>query len=140
MRIVIVVPRYKVCDHVSRILSKSFDYQTSMWDFSRIICSVSQCGELAEKVSEIIDPHYVDVVDMSEVQVLITTDIFFSLMLVTYFGFFSSYVAGQDEFSAVITRSLVTLVLGIETKFDTEMAAMTRVPWGALDSVGDQSG
>ncbi|CAN6819983.1 unnamed protein product [Brassica oleracea] len=72
-----------------------------------------RCGELAEKVSEIIDPHYVDVVDMSEV---------------------------QDEFSAVITRSLVTLVLGIETKFDTEMAAMTRVPWGALDSVGDQSG
>ncbi|KAL0791697.1 hypothetical protein Bca101_007943 [Brassica carinata] len=72
-----------------------------------------KCGELAEKVSEIIDPHYVDVVDMSEV---------------------------QDEFSAVITRSLVTLVLGIETKFDTEMAAMTRVPWGALDSVGDQSG
>ncbi|CAN6827400.1 unnamed protein product [Brassica oleracea var. botrytis] len=87
----------------------------------RVICHIvnsseychKTCGELAEKVSEIIDPHYVDVVDMSEV---------------------------QDEFSAVITRSLVTLVLGIETKFDTEMAAMTRVPWGALDSVGDQSG
>ncbi|KAG8481009.1 hypothetical protein CXB51_025706 [Gossypium anomalum] len=27
-----------------------------------------------------------------------------------------------------------------ETKFDTEMAAMTRVPWGTLESVGDQSG
>uniref|UniRef100_A0A0D3BMG4 Vps53 N-terminal domain-containing protein n=1 Tax=Brassica oleracea var. oleracea TaxID=109376 RepID=A0A0D3BMG4_BRAOL len=87
----------------------------------RVICHIvnsseychKTCGELAEKVSEIIDPHYVDVVDISEV---------------------------QDEFSAVIRRSLVTLVLGIETKFDTEMAAMTRVPWGTLDCVGDQSG
>lgn len=33
---------------------------------------VSQSGELAEKVSEIIDPHYAEGVDMSEVQVLIT--------------------------------------------------------------------
>lgn len=28
---------------------------------------------------------------------------------------------------------------GIETKFDSEMAAMTRVPWSTLESVGDQS-
>jgi hypothetical protein len=35
---------------------------------------------------------------------------------------------------------LVTLVLGLETKFDTEMAVMTRVPWSTLESVGDQSG
>ncbi|KAG8496626.1 hypothetical protein CXB51_007870 [Gossypium anomalum] len=27
-----------------------------------------------------------------------------------------------------------------ETKFDAEIAAMTRVPWGTLESVGDQSG
>lgn len=46
----------------------------------------------------------------------------------------------QDEFSAVITKALVTLVLGIETKFDTEMAVMARVPWSTLESVGDQSG
>lgn len=45
----------------------------------------------------------------------------------------------QDEFSAVITKSLITLVHGIETKFDSEMAAMTRVPWSTLESVGDQS-
>lgn len=45
----------------------------------------------------------------------------------------------QDEFSAVITKALITLVNGIETKFDAEMAAMTRVPWGTLESVGDQS-
>lgn len=45
----------------------------------------------------------------------------------------------QDEFSAVITRALVTLVHGLETKFDAEMAAMTRVPWATLESVGDQS-
>ncbi|KAL2227786.1 UNVERIFIED_CONTAM: Vacuolar protein sorting-associated protein 53 A [Sesamum indicum] len=69
-------------------------------------------GELAENVSKIVDPQFADRIDMSEV---------------------------QDEFSAVITKALITLVHGIETKFDTEMAAMTRVPWGTLESVGDQS-
>ncbi|XP_047974595.1 vacuolar protein sorting-associated protein 53 A-like isoform X1 [Salvia hispanica] len=69
-------------------------------------------GELAENVSKIVDPQYADSIDMSEV---------------------------QDEFSAVITKALITLVHGIETKFDYEMAAMTRVPWGTLESVGDQS-
>ncbi|GAV83547.1 Vps53_N domain-containing protein [Cephalotus follicularis] len=86
----------------------------------RVICyivnSAEYChktsGELAESVSKIIDPQLVDGVDMSEV---------------------------QDEFSAVITKALVTLVHGLETKFDAEMAAMTRVPWGTLESVGDQS-
>lgn len=69
-------------------------------------------GELAENVSKIINPQLVDAVDISEV---------------------------QDEFSAVITKALVTLVHGLETKFDAEMAAMTRIPWGTLESVGDQS-
>ncbi|KAF9593221.1 hypothetical protein IFM89_020716 [Coptis chinensis] len=69
-------------------------------------------GELAENVSKFIDSHFADSVDMSEV---------------------------QDEFSAVITKALITLVHGLETKFDAEMAAMTRVPWGTLESVGDQS-
>ncbi|KAJ1425360.1 Vps53-like, N-terminal [Sesbania bispinosa] len=86
----------------------------------RVICyivnSAEYChktaGELAESVSKIIDPQFADGVDMSEV---------------------------QDEFSAVITKSLVTLVHGLETKFDIEMAAMSRVPWGTLESVGDQS-
>ncbi|GFZ09298.1 membrane trafficking VPS53 family protein [Actinidia rufa] len=45
----------------------------------------------------------------------------------------------QDEFSAIITKALVTLVHGLETKFDAEMAAMTHSPWGTLESVGDQS-
>ncbi|VVB00648.1 unnamed protein product [Arabis nemorensis] len=87
----------------------------------RVVCyivnSAEYChktsGELSENVSQIIDPHYADGVDMSEV---------------------------EDEFSAVITKALVTLVLGIETKFDTEMAVMTRIPWSTLESVGDQSG
>lgn len=69
-------------------------------------------GELAENVSKIIDSQFTDKVDMSEV---------------------------QDEFSSVITKALITLVNGLETKFDAEMAAMTRVPWGTLESVGDQS-
>ncbi|XP_056164208.1 vacuolar protein sorting-associated protein 53 A isoform X2 [Syzygium oleosum] len=87
----------------------------------RVICyivnSAEYChktsGELAESVSKIIDSQYFDGVDMSEV---------------------------QDEFSAVITKALVTLVHGLETKFDIEMAAMTRIPWNTLESVGDQSG
>lgn len=45
----------------------------------------------------------------------------------------------QDEFSAVITKALMTLVHGLETKFDAEMVAMTRVSWATLESVGDQS-
>ncbi|MED6151359.1 HIT domain protein [Stylosanthes scabra] len=64
----------------------------------RVICyivnSAEYChktaGELAESVSKIIDHQYADGVDMSEV---------------------------QDEFSAVITKSLVTLVHGLETKY-----------------------
>lgn len=45
----------------------------------------------------------------------------------------------QDEFFQVITKALVTLVHGLETKFDAEMIAMTRVPWATIESVGDQS-
>lgn len=69
-------------------------------------------GELAENVAKMINPQFADKVDMSEV---------------------------QDEFSAVITKALLTLVHGLETKFDAEMVAMTRVPWATLESVGDQS-
>ncbi|KAK9275716.1 hypothetical protein L1049_022984 [Liquidambar formosana] len=86
----------------------------------RVICYIvntaeychKTSGELADNVSKIIDSQLADRVDMSEV---------------------------QDEFSSVITKALVTLVHGLETKFDVEMAAMTRVPWGTLESVGDQS-
>ncbi|XP_020866344.1 vacuolar protein sorting-associated protein 53 A [Arabidopsis lyrata subsp. lyrata] len=86
----------------------------------RVICyivnSAEYCcktsGDLAEEVSTIIDPHYADGVDMSEV---------------------------QDKFSCVITKALMTLVRGLETKFDTEMQEMARVSWGTLESVGDHS-
>ena len=69
-------------------------------------------GELAENVAKIISSQFSDKVDVSDV---------------------------QDEFSAVITKALMTLVHGVETKFDAEMVAMTRVPWSTLESVGDQS-
>uniref|UniRef100_A0A0D9V994 Uncharacterized protein n=1 Tax=Leersia perrieri TaxID=77586 RepID=A0A0D9V994_9ORYZ len=69
-------------------------------------------GELAENVAKMINPQLAGKVDISEV---------------------------QDEFSAVITKALMTLVHGLETKFDAEMVAMTRVPWSTLESVGDQS-
>ncbi|GAB2282377.1 HIT domain protein [Dionaea muscipula] len=86
----------------------------------RVICYIvntaeyclKTSGELAESISKIIDPQFADRADMSEV---------------------------QDEFKAVIVKALVTLVLGLETKFDAEMGAMTRVPWATLESVGDQS-
>lgn len=39
----------------------------------------------------------------------------------------------------MITKALLTLVNGVETKFDAEMIAMSRVPWANLLSVGDQS-
>ncbi|CAN1159233.1 Vacuolar protein sorting-associated protein 53 A [Linum perenne] len=87
----------------------------------RVICyivnSAEYCrktsGELAESVSRIIDPQLVAGADMSAV---------------------------EEEFSGLITDALMTLVHGLETKFDVEMAAMTRVPWATLESVGDQSG
>ncbi|KAM0937284.1 putative vacuolar protein sorting-associated protein [Dioscorea sansibarensis] len=69
-------------------------------------------GELAENVSKIIESQFAEKIDISDV---------------------------QDEFSAVITKALLTLVHGVETKFDAEMIVMTRVPWANLESVGDQS-
>ncbi|XP_031479649.1 vacuolar protein sorting-associated protein 53 A [Nymphaea colorata] len=86
----------------------------------RVICYIvntaeychKTSGELADSIGKIIDSQFVEAVDMSEV---------------------------QDEFSAVITKSLMTLVQGLETKFEAEMAAMTRVAWGTIESVGDQS-
>ncbi|KAI0507396.1 hypothetical protein KFK09_013521 [Dendrobium nobile] len=97
------------------------DVQIKMSDRDeRMICYIvntaeychKTSGELAENVSKVIESQYADKVDMSEV---------------------------QDEYSAVITKALLTLVQGIETKFDAEMVAMTRVPWASLESVGDQS-
>ncbi|GMH25811.1 hypothetical protein Nepgr_027654 [Nepenthes gracilis] len=86
----------------------------------RLICYIvntaeycqKTAGELADNISNMIDPQFAGRVDMLEV---------------------------QDEFKAVIVKALVTLVLGLEAKFDAEMAAMTRVPWSSLESVGDQS-
>ncbi|KAH7673770.1 hypothetical protein IHE45_08G029100 [Dioscorea alata] len=69
-------------------------------------------GELAENVSKIIESQFAEKIDISDV---------------------------QDEFSAVITKALLTLVYGLETKIDAEMIAITHVPWANLESVGDQS-
>lgn len=74
---------------------------------------------------------------MSEVQVLTISLIDYAMVSSLHFQ--GSNDIMQDEFSAVITKALVTLVHGLESKFDAEMAAMTRVPWGTLESVGDQS-
>jgi hypothetical protein len=45
----------------------------------------------------------------------------------------------QDEFSGVITRALSILVLGMETRLDQELASMTKIAWGTVEAVGDQS-
>lgn len=101
-------------------------------------CLLLQSGDLAESVSKIIDSQLADGVDMSEVQVIW---LFHKISSISWFTLSHFIIHGtvQDEFSAVITKALVTLVLGLETKFDNEMAGMTRVPWGSLESVGDQS-
>ena len=89
-----------------------------------------------------INPQFADKVDMSEVQV---AGLVFVPNLCEYFiditvgdkASIPQYL--QDEFSAVITKALMTLVHGLETKFDAEMVAMAHVPWATLESVGDQS-
>ncbi|KAI5061178.1 hypothetical protein GOP47_0023683 [Adiantum capillus-veneris] len=86
----------------------------------RVICYIvntaeychETAGQLAENISKIIDVQFADKVDMSEV---------------------------QDEFSMVITRALATLVQGLETKLEAELAAMARIAWATVESVGDQS-
>eukprot|EP00250_Pteridium_aquilinum_P035828 c9974_g1_i1 orf=227-2767(+) len=86
----------------------------------RVICYIvntaeychETAGQLAENISKIIDIQYADKVDMSEV---------------------------QDEFSVVITRALATLVQGLETKLEAELASMSRMAWATVESVGDQS-
>ncbi|RLN04853.1 hypothetical protein C2845_PM13G16550 [Panicum miliaceum] len=87
-------------------------------------------GELAENVAKMINPQFADKVDMSEVQYVVDIIVREKASMLRYL---------QDEFSAVITKALMTLVHGLETKFDAEMVAMTRVPWATLESVGDQS-
>lgn len=80
---------------------------------------------------------------MSDVQVTDPYVLFFFLpdsnITIRFLGNTLILQCLQDEFSAVITKALMTLVHGVETKFDAEMVAMTRVPWSTLESVGDQS-
>ena len=45
----------------------------------------------------------------------------------------------EDAFSAVMTRSLSTLVLGMETNMEAVLKAMLKEDFGAMESVGDQS-
>lgn len=39
----------------------------------------------------------------------------------------------------MITKALSTLVLGLETRLENELANMARLSWATLESVGDQS-
>lgn len=55
------------------------------------------------------------------------------------FFFYLQELFVQDEFSGVITKALSTLVLGLETRLENELANMARLPWATLESVGDQS-
>ena len=56
-------------------MSVGFDYRTTIWHFTRVICLLIfflQSGDLVEEVSTIIHPPYADGVDISEVQVQLT--------------------------------------------------------------------
>ena len=81
-----------------------------------IINTAEYCHEtvaqLAESIQNRIDPHLVGSVDMSE---------------------------EQEEFSGVTTRALSMLVLGLETRLELELQGMTRLQWGSMETVGDQS-
>ncbi|GAQ83207.1 vacuolar protein sorting-associated protein 53 [Klebsormidium nitens] len=86
----------------------------------RVVCYIINTGEycsetagqLAESVAKVVDAQFVEQVDVGDV---------------------------QDEFSGVITRALSILVLGMETRLDQELAAMTKIAWGTVEAVGDQS-
>ena len=41
----------------------------------------------------------------------------------------------EDEFQLVITACLSVLILGTETKLDSALIQMTRLPWASLESV-----
>lgn len=71
-----------------------------------------QAGQLAESVAKVVDGQFAEQIDVGDV---------------------------QDEFSGVITRALSILVLGMETRLDQELAAMTKIAWGTVEAVGDQS-
>lgn len=97
------------------------DWQVKVPDKDeRVICYIintaeychETAGQLGESVQNRIDTQFAESVDMNE---------------------------EQDEFSGLITRALSVLVLGMETRLDAELAAMTKVQWASLEAVGDQS-
>lgn len=98
-----------------------------------------QSGELAENVSKIIESQFAEKIDISDVQVELLYINFLMCSPAFKINVATLFCLIQDEFSAVITKALLTLVNGVETKFDAEMIAMSRVPWANLLSVGDQS-
>ncbi|KAK1591351.1 hypothetical protein Q3G72_006304 [Acer saccharum] len=76
--------------------SSALDYKNQMFPTEASLSAAvrQQSEELAGSVSKLIDPQLADAMDMSDV---------------------------QDEFSAVITKASVTLVLGLETKVASKM-------------------
>lgn len=103
------------------VAAATSDWQVKVPDKDeRVICYIintaeychETAGQLGESIQNRIDAQFADSVDMTE---------------------------EQDEFSGLITRALSVLVLGMETKLDAELVAMTKVPWASLEAVGDQS-
>ena len=41
----------------------------------------------------------------------------------------------EDQFQAVTTSCLTVLILAVETRLDTALLQMTRVPWATLETV-----
>lgn len=69
-------------------------------------------GSLGRSVAKMLDPPYGEQVDVSE---------------------------EEDQFQAVTTACLTVLILAVETRLDTALQQMTRMPWATLETVGDQS-
>lgn len=45
----------------------------------------------------------------------------------------------EEEFASVVTTALNVLLLGVETRLETALTAMTKIHWAGVESVGDQS-
>lgn len=69
-------------------------------------------GSLGRSVAKMLDPPYGEQVDVGE---------------------------EEDQFQAVTTACLTVLILAVETRLDTALQQMTRMPWATLETVGDQS-
>jgi len=70
------------------------------------------CGQLEEKVSELIDSEYKEKIEMN---------------------------SEKDNIMAIVTNCIKALSKGMDAALDPAFLTMSRIPWSSLQAVGDQS-